>query len=82
MLRQVVAENGPLFHHLTNQWLFEDGPKNNTCWTTCQISYHFKSVVHQTVAESVFAKVHSTMITAFERRCNEVYGRNQKDVVH
>jgi ribosome-associated toxin RatA of RatAB toxin-antitoxin module len=76
VLFQVVAETGPLFHHLTNSWLFEPGPQLNTCWTSCQISYQFKSLLYQMIAENVFNEVQRTMISAFERRCEEIYGQN------
>eukprot|EP01137_Pigoraptor_chileana_P027087 Opistho-2@9243 len=74
---QAVSRNGTLFRHLCTTWKIMDGPSTNgpTCVIDFYVSFEFKSRLHANLAKMFFDEVSRTMVGAFVKRCEQVYGR-------
>jgi coenzyme Q-binding protein COQ10 len=72
----VAYTEGP-FRYLNNYWLFDkvaDG-----CRVDFFVDFEFKSRVLQRVIEMLFGEAVRRMVTAFERRAEQLYGRPAPD---
>lgn len=66
--------NGP-FHHLNNHWVFKEGPGYGTN-IDFFIDFQFKNSFFQSATQMVFESAFDKMLDAFEKRAQEVYGKN------
>lgn len=73
---KVSVTSGKLFHYLNNLWTFEPGPEANTCWTSFEVAFKFRSEIHRTATDIFFNEVQKRMLHAFEERCQQLYGNN------
>lgn len=71
---QTVTQESTLFHHLHSTWDIKPGPNTGTCWLSFQVDFAFKSPLYRQVATMFFDEVVQHMMTAFESRCNTMYG--------
>jgi len=69
---KVSVLSSKLFHYLTNSWEFEPGSEPDTCWTSFEVSFQFKSEIHRTINDMFFSEVQKRMLFAFENRCKEL----------
>ncbi|CAG8450885.1 5226_t:CDS:2 [Acaulospora colombiana] len=73
---QAVASSDALFRHLTALWQF--APHGGSPSTHCNLAFHlefeFASPLHAQLANAFFDQINDLMITAFEKRCKEIYG--------
>ncbi|EGG18463.1 putative coenzyme Q-binding protein [Cavenderia fasciculata] len=67
-----------IFHNLSFTWRFKTGPSTDTCTVDCQLDYQFKSSLHSTMMDQFFANSLESMITAFDKRCDQLYHNNNK----
>jgi ribosome-associated toxin RatA of RatAB toxin-antitoxin module len=75
---QVQVREGRLFHHLHTTWSFADvkgNAANDATELSFVVDFSFANALHQKVAEMFFREVASTMVSAFEKRCRQIYGR-------
>jgi len=63
--------NGP-FRYLNNHWIFESHAEG--CAVDFFIDFEFRSKILQTAIGAVFNEAVKKMVTAFEKRANEIYG--------
>jgi coenzyme Q-binding protein COQ10 len=74
------AESCSLFHHLVNEWHFEehtDGEGPPACLATFHVSFCFRSALHRHTADRFLAQVYGSMLDSFERRCAHVYALSE-----
>ena len=71
------AADSSVFHKLLFTWEFAPGPTNSTTWTTFHVDYSFKNVIYGQTSVLFFDQVVSQMISAFDRRCRQVYGKQR-----
>jgi coenzyme Q-binding protein COQ10 len=64
---------GP-FHHLNNHWVFKAGADSGTN-VDFFIDFQFKNSFFQSATQMVFEGAFDKMLTAFEKRAQEVYGK-------
>lgn len=69
----VSYSEGP-FKYLTNHWLFEAQP-NGGCIIDFYVDFEFRSRLLQAMIGIVFNEAVRLMVSAFEKRANELYGR-------
>ncbi|CAG8781396.1 23135_t:CDS:2 [Cetraspora pellucida] len=75
-LVQAIASSDALFKHLTTTWTFtpyEEFPLTH-CNLNFSLEFEFASSLHAQVANVFFGQVNELIITAFEERCNQIYG--------
>ncbi|MBI2707775.1 MAG: type II toxin-antitoxin system RatA family toxin [Proteobacteria bacterium] len=65
--------NGP-FHSLNNHWVFKEGPNLGTN-VDFFIDFQFKNSFFQSATQMVFESAFDKMLSAFEQRAQEVYGK-------
>jgi coenzyme Q-binding protein COQ10 len=63
---------GP-FRHLNNHWIFKEGPNQGTA-IDFFIDFQFHNGLLQSATKVVFDKTFDSMLNAFERRAQQVYG--------
>ena len=66
----VNYKDGP-FEHLDNYWIFKDNVKG--CEVEFMVDFKFKSVFLQTLMETLFSEAVRRMVSAFEKRANELF---------
>lgn len=64
--------SGP-FHHLNNQWLFKDGADGGTN-IDFLIDFQFRNSLFQSAIQLAFESAFNHMLSAFEKRANQLYG--------
>jgi ribosome-associated toxin RatA of RatAB toxin-antitoxin module len=74
--RQVVSKvyDSTLFDHLDSTWDFAAGPTANSTWLTFSVDFAFKSPLYKHIASVFFEEVVQRMMSAFEGRCQQLYG--------
>lgn len=68
------VEDSSLFDHLSNKWEFKPGPTPSTTSVQFEVDFAFRSPLYRQVAMVFFEEVVQQMVTAFEKRCDELYG--------
>lgn len=71
------AADSSVFHKLLFTWEFAPGPTANTTWTTFHVDYSFKNIIYGQTSVLFFDQVVSQMISAFDKRCRQVYGKQR-----
>lgn len=66
----VNYKSGP-FEYLQNHWVFNENKKG--CEVEFMVDFKFKSVFLQTLMETLFAEAVKRMVSAFEKRANQLY---------
>ena len=66
----VNYKSGP-FEYLQNHWIFNENKKG--CEVEFMVNFKFKSVFLQTLMETLFAEAVKRMVSAFEKRANQLY---------
>ena len=72
-----------MFDYLDTVWKFkpvESSP--NECLVDFQVAFKFRSQTHAGIADMFFREVQERMLSAFETRCNAVYGTSGSDTAH
>ncbi|CAG8721170.1 1441_t:CDS:2, partial [Cetraspora pellucida] len=75
-LVQAIASSDALFKHLITIWTFtpyEEFPITH-CNLNFSLEFEFASSLHAQVANVFFGQVNELIVTAFEERCNQIYG--------
>jgi ribosome-associated toxin RatA of RatAB toxin-antitoxin module len=67
------AADSVVFNHLVTRWELRPGPNKTTSWVTFTIDFSFKNMLYAQTASLFFDQVVSKMITAFDKRCCEIY---------
>lgn len=70
--------HGPM-KHLKNHWYFIREP-DNTCTIDFNVEFEFKNNMLQGLANVFFNEVVKRMVSAFERRAEDIYGPRDKDI--
>ncbi|MEX2643844.1 MAG: type II toxin-antitoxin system RatA family toxin [Acetobacterales bacterium] len=70
----VAYEKGP-FRHLSNNWRFQ--PHSEGCEVDFYLDFEFRSRVLQAAMGMLFEEAVRRMVTAFTRRADAVYGREE-----
>lgn len=73
----VAYTEGP-FRYLDNHWIFEPVPEG--CRIDFFVDFEFKSRILQRLIEVLFSEAVRRMVTAFERRAEQLYVRSVPDV--
>jgi len=68
------VEDSNLFDHLSNKWEFKPGPTPSTTLVQFEVDFAFRSPLYRQVAMVFFEEVVQQMVTAFENRCEDLYG--------
>lgn len=71
----VVYEDGP-FKYLNNHWIFIK-ENDGSCTIDFFVDFEFNSIILQKVIGVVFNEAVKIMVSAFEKRANAVYQRNE-----
>ncbi|KAA0150657.1 hypothetical protein FNF29_03134 [Cafeteria roenbergensis] len=72
---RAVAANTQLFRSLVNEWRFRPGPEPGTTWLEFRVDFAFKSALYAQASALFQDEVARRMVSAFEHRCDELYGR-------
>ncbi|MAQ71440.1 MAG: ubiquinone-binding protein [Alphaproteobacteria bacterium] len=72
----IEYQKGPL-KHLQNRWKFED-MGDNTCVIHFSVEFEFQNVFLQKLATGFFNEVVKRMVSSFENRAAELYGKADK----
>lgn len=67
----VTYTDGP-FKYLNNHWIFE--PDGDGTWIDFYVDFEFRSALLQKIMQPLFSEAVQRMVTAFERRAEELYG--------
>jgi len=67
----VIYKNGP-FKYLNSHWIFEDD-ENGGCTIDFFVDFEFRSSLLQKVMGAVFNEAVQLMMSAFEKRANQLY---------
>uniref|UniRef100_A0A914P4E8 Coenzyme Q-binding protein COQ10 START domain-containing protein n=1 Tax=Panagrolaimus davidi TaxID=227884 RepID=A0A914P4E8_9BILA len=74
VIRSVCTE-GRLFHILDTTWRFQPLPDNPKCCTLYySVEFEFRSLIHARLAHMFFDQVVRTMVKAFLKRAETLYG--------
>ena len=76
---QTRALNTRLFHHLTNEWTFDQGPSPDMTWLSFSVDFSFRSPLYTAAASVFFDEVTSKMVGAFETRCAETWAARKAE---
>ncbi|MDV7341443.1 type II toxin-antitoxin system RatA family toxin [Terasakiella sp. A23] len=68
---QIVYKNGP-FKYLNSHWKFDEEPDGG-CTIDFFVDFEFRSALLQKVMGAVFNEAVQLMMSAFEKRANELY---------
>ncbi|CAG8444451.1 572_t:CDS:2 [Acaulospora morrowiae] len=73
---QAIASSDALFRHLTTLWQFtpHEASPSMHCNLNFSLEFEFASPIHAQLAKTFFGQVSDLMVTAFEKRCEEIYG--------
>ncbi|CAG8433621.1 10918_t:CDS:2 [Diversispora eburnea] len=73
---QAVASADSLFNHLTTLWQFIPDQKlpPTHCHLDFYIEFEFSSPLYAQVSNMFTEQINEIMVTAFEKRCEEIYG--------
>jgi coenzyme Q-binding protein COQ10 len=66
--------NGP-FHYLNNHWKFDTAPIDGHCVVDFYVDFEFRSRILQNLIGLLFNEAVSRMVSAFETRAHQLYGR-------
>lgn len=72
---RTAYEDGP-FKYLDNYWEFQDNSESGTCRIDFHVDFEFRSRLLQTMIGLVFTEAVKRMVSAFESRAAELYGRD------
>ena len=70
----VVYAEGP-FKHLENHWRFD--PHETGCQIDFYVDFEFRSKLLQSLIEGLFHEAVKRMVSAFETRAGELYGKGE-----
>merc|ERR1712226_1187122 len=70
------CSDGKIFNSLTNLWKFYPGIEGNpkTCTIVFSVQFEFRNQLHSHIARMFFDEVVRTMVNAFLKRAEELYG--------
>jgi len=71
---QTHTGDSSLFSYLDSRWKLSAGPSPQSVWVDFEVDFEFKSVLYRQIASLFFDEVVKKMMSAFEGRCNELYG--------
>lgn len=71
------VEDSTLFDHLSNTWEFRPGPMPSTTMVNFEVDFAFRSPLYRQVASVFLEEVVQQMVTAFEKRCEDLYGNRK-----
>ncbi|KAH8830817.1 dehydrase and lipid transport-domain-containing protein [Flagelloscypha sp. PMI_526] len=80
-VKAVATSSTPLFTSLTTLWKFKSSlpsQQQSPTVVSLDLEYAFANPLHATVSDKFFGKVSKLMVTAFEERCEKIYGTGQK----
>ena len=69
------AGDSEMFERLDCEWRFRPGERPGTSWLEFDLAFCFASPLHRRVAGLFVQEVVKKMVSAFEGRCRELYGR-------
>lgn len=70
----VTYTDGP-FKYLNNHWIFEPDADGNGTWIDFYVDFEFRSALLQKIMQPLFSEAVQRMVSAFERRAQELYGK-------
>ena len=70
----VTYAEGPM-RHMKNHWVFE--PHAEGCLIDFYVDFEFRSKLLQTLIEALFHEAVKRMVSAFEARAKDLYGRRE-----
>lgn len=73
------AADSAVFDHLVTRWELKPGPNKTTSWVTFTIDFSFKNVIYAQTASLFFDQVVSKMISAFDKRCEQIFRAQKAD---
>lgn len=74
MTIKTAYEDGP-FKYLDNSWTFSDMADRQGCVVDFHVDFEFRSKLLQTMIGMVFTEAVKRMVSAFEDRAADLYGR-------
>uniref|UniRef100_A0A7S3VQJ8 Coenzyme Q-binding protein COQ10 START domain-containing protein n=1 Tax=Dunaliella tertiolecta TaxID=3047 RepID=A0A7S3VQJ8_DUNTE len=69
-----TVQNSALFHRLDSTWGMDPGMVPKSCWISFQVEFAFQRATYNHVVSLFFSEVTRRMMSAFEGRCEELYG--------
>ena len=69
---RAVSRDTTVFERLLTEWKFKPGDKPNTCEINFFIDFKFSNLLYAQVSTIFFDEVVKEMVSAFEKRCEEV----------
>ncbi|KAF5831383.1 hypothetical protein DUNSADRAFT_13199 [Dunaliella salina] len=69
-----TVQNSTLFHRLDSTWGMDPGMVPKSCWISFQVEFAFQRATYNHVVSLFFSEVTRRMMSAFEGRCEELYG--------
>jgi coenzyme Q-binding protein COQ10 len=75
-LVRAECKDGQIFNYLLNNWQFAPGIPgvHQSCTLDFQVSFEFRNRLHTHLARAFFDQVVKTMVNAFLKRAQEMYG--------
>lgn len=68
-----IAKNTQLFHHLENEWGFQQGPDAGSTWLSFKVDFQFRSLLYAQASNLFFDEVVNKMVAAFDQRCRDTW---------
>ena len=71
---RAVSRDTTIFETLLTEWKFKPGDEPNTCEINFFIDFKFSNLLYAQVSTIFFDEVVKEMVSAFEKRCEQVGG--------